>query len=72
MCPQAQVRARLPSFLGKTCLPTVFNEGDVKSALPQQNPRRLSPSCTVDRVLLRYTVQPLAPLTPRTSVCYTS
>ena len=26
-CPQAQVRARLPSFLWKTCPPTTFNAG---------------------------------------------
>jgi len=71
-CPQTQIHARLPSCLGKTWPPTAFNAGGVKCALPQQSPRRLSPGCTVDRALPRCTVQPLAPLTPRTSVCYTS
>ena len=71
-CPQAQVRARLPSFLWKTCPPTAFNAGDVKCALPQQSPRRLLPGCTVGRVLPRCTVQPLAPLTPCALVCYAS
>ena len=28
-CPQAEVRTRLPSFLGKTCPPTTFNAGGV-------------------------------------------
>ena len=70
-CPQAQVRARVPSFLGKTWPPTAFITRGVKCALPQQSPRRLSPGYT-DRALPRCTVQPLVPLTPRTSVCYTS
>ena len=30
------------------------------------------PGCTVDRALPRHTVQPLAPPTPRMSVCYAS
>ena len=38
-CPQAQVRARLPSFLGKTFPPTAFNTGDVKCDLTQKSPR---------------------------------
>ena len=71
-CPQAQVHARLPSFLGKTCPPSAFNAGDDKCALPQQRPRRLLPGCTVGRALPRCTVQPLAPNTPRASVCYAS
>ena len=33
-CPQAQARARPPSFLGKTRPPTTVNAGDVKCALP--------------------------------------
>ena len=40
-CPQAQVRARLLSFLGKTCPPTAFNAGDVKCALPEETFARL-------------------------------
>ena len=71
-CPQTQIRARLPSFLGKTWPPTGFNAGGVKSALPQQSPRRLSPGCTVDRTLPRRTVKTLAPPTPRASICYAS
>ena len=46
--------------------------GRRKCALPQQSPRRLLPGCTVDRALPRHTVQPLAPPTPRLSVCYAS
>jgi len=46
--------------------------GRRKYALPQQSPRRLLPGCTVDRALPRHTVQPLAPPTPRMSVCYAS
>ena len=46
--------------------------GRRKCALPQQSPRRLLPGCTVDRTLPRHTVQPLAPPTPRRSVCYAS
>ena len=45
--------------------------GSRKCALPQQSPMRLLPGCTVDRALPRHTVQPLAPPTPRMSVCYT-
>ena len=30
------------------------------------------PGCTIDRALSRHTVQPLAPPTPRMSVCYAS
>ena len=71
-CPQAQARARAPSFLGKARPPTAFNAGDVKCALPQQSPRRLLPGCTADCALPRRTVQPLAPPTPRALVCYAS
>ena len=46
--------------------------GRHKYALPQQSPRRLLPGCTIDRALPRRTVQPLAPPTPRVSVCYAS
>ena len=53
-CPQAQVRARLPSFLWKTCPPITFNAGDVKCALLQQSPRRLLPGCTVGRASVGY------------------
>ena len=44
--------------------------GWFRSALPQQSPRRLLTGCTDGRALPRCTVQPLAPLTPRASVCY--
>src|SRR6185369_13400870 len=67
-----QACARPPSFPRKTRPPTSFNTGDVKCALPQQSPRRLLPGCTVDRALPRHSVQPLAPPTPRMSVCYAS
>ena len=46
--------------------------GRRKCAQPQQSPRRLLLGCTVDRTLPRHTVQPLAPPTPRMSVCYAS
>ena len=36
MSAGAGTRARLPSFLGKTCPPTAFNAGDVKCALPEE------------------------------------
>ena len=44
--------------------------GRCKCALPQQSPIRLLSGCTFDRALPRRTVQPLAPPTPRASVCY--
>jgi len=46
--------------------------GRRKCVLPQQSPRRLLTGCTVDRALPRHTIQPLAPPTPRMSVCYAS
>ena len=65
--------ARAAAKLPREDSPTYrIQYGRRKCTLPQQGPRRLLPGCTVDRALPRHTVQPLAPPTPRMSVCYAS
>jgi len=61
--------ARLPLEDSPTCRIQCRRR---KCAVTQQSPRWLLPGCTIDRSLPRHIVPPLAPPTPRTSVCYAS